>query len=148
MAEVGSRIAKSAGVGQRMRSCVIETQREVGISRIERQQIVVQEVFRGKAEFELLVLGNREALLRRQIAVPVHGTVEARHTGIADPRALHRVSEAIWVGKLVFLQSNIRIAGEHRSYRYIRRTDTIDTVRAGLELGDSGELVAVDGAVQ
>src|ERR1035437_509829 len=101
MAEVGSRIAESAGVGQRMRSCVIETQREVGISRIERQQIVVQEVFRGKAELQILVLGNREALFRRQIAVPVHGTVEARHTGIADPSALKRISEAVGVDELV-----------------------------------------------
>ena len=126
---------------------------------------MVYEVLRGKAELQSLVLGNREALFRRQIAVPVHGTGVAGHTCIANSRTLRRVSEATGVGKLMRLQSQGRIAGHDRSYGDIRRTDTIDTVRAvlevvvivasrrrqlraGLELGDSGELVAVDDAVQ
>jgi len=88
MAVVGGReaegIAVYAGASSAVRARSVvqharlaETQREVGIVRKERQQVVVQEVFRGKAKFQLLALGDRKALLRRQIAAPVLGTHDA-----------------------------------------------------------------------
>ena len=125
MTVFGSRIAERTGVGERTqrrgsRASLTEIQREVGIARIERQQVMVQEVLGGKAELQVLMLLNRKALLRRQIAVPVHGTVEARHTGIADARTLKRESEAFAVDELVLLQTSARIAGDNRSHSDIR----------------------------
>lgn len=121
---------------QRHTSCIGpgKTQREVGVALIERQQVVVEEVFRGKAEFQVLVLRDLEGLLRCQIAFPERGTVDGRHAGIADPRALERVSEAVGVGELVFVQSHARIAGNVRSDRDIRRTDAEVPVRAILHV--------------